>query len=121
MANDNKREIISQMGAGLWEEALPKSIWSPLDAWFKRHKGAVVVRIVIFDIEANFKFACHFRCASGGGAVSRVYLPMENAKPATALGVPAELYDLPIYCLPDDTLARASIKKGKSKSKKAKE
>lgn len=120
MAKDNvKKEIIVQMVAGKWEEALPRSIYSPLNSWFKRHnKEKVIVRIVIYDTEADLRFACHFKC-NPGGKVDKIFLPF-NSKPSpiNVLSIPSELYKYPVYCLPDDTLVRAAKKKARTKKLK---
>lgn len=109
------KDIINKMIAGQWEEVLPRTLYGPLNSWFKKHKDqTLIIRIVIWDPILKFRFACHFVCDYLGD-VQRVFLPTENSDASKALGLPGEVYDCPVYCLPNDTFKKALQKKKKSK------
>lgn len=113
-------KVLDQMVRGDWKGALPKPIFKNVNSWFERHLDEdVIIRIVFWDSVKNCRFACHLLC-NPGGKTKRIFMPAKKYYDIPSeflLSVPEELYNLPLFCLPNDTIEKAVKKKKRSKAK----
>ena len=114
-------KVLDQMAHGNWKDALPQPIYRSINSWFVRHgEEDVVIRIIFWDRLKNCRHACHLLCEPGTRKTKEVFMPdrkyYDNCDEAL-LSVPPKLYNLPLFCLPNDTIEKAVRKKRRSNAK----
>lgn len=114
-------KVLDQMANGNWKDALPQPLFKNINSWFSRHSDEdVVIRIVFWDAIKNCRHACYLVCGPDGRTTKEIVMPArqhyDNPSPAL-LSVPDHLYNLPIFCLPNDTIKKALRKKKRSNAR----
>jgi len=105
-------EILARLLEGEWQLLLPKNIFIDLSQWFQRQSKnkELAVRFVC-QAPKGQKFAVYFLCAPKivNGKVKLTDLKYgETNHP---LAVPPSVYELPLYCMPEDLYSKILGKK----------
>jgi len=110
----HKDEILVQLLAGEWQLLFPKNLYTDLVRWFQRHQKTkeVVVRFIC-QAPKDQKFAVYFLCSPEiqGNKVS--IQDLKYGESSYPLVIPPQVYELPLYCMPEDLYSKILSKKRK--------
>jgi hypothetical protein len=111
----HKDEILLQLLSGEWQLLFPENLYSNLTEWFQRQqKNKEVVIRFICQAPKDKKFAVYFLC-SPKTVGSRVQInDLKYGEPKYLLAVPPAVYELPLYCTPEDLYSKILSKKRKN-------
>lgn len=109
-----KDEILSQLLDGDWRNLFPAKVYEPLEEWLSRHstKSTVSVRFTFYNpVKEIGKYAVYLVCnpkvKNGKVEVKDLKFSLDSLP----LAMPPVLYELPLYCMPNDLLQKILKKK----------
>ena len=111
-----KDEIFSELLNGDWKSLFPKNIYVSIEEWAKRQDGEnIIFRFTFCQPPNNDRYAVYIICDSDLDQekvrIKELVMPEAEDPP---LGIPPQLYDFPLYCIPKDFLQKV-LKKKKGK------
>jgi hypothetical protein len=110
----HKDEILAQLLEGEWQLLLPKHIYSNLSQWFQRQLKTkeLAVRFVC-QAPKDQKFAVYFLCSPKIANGKVKINDLKFGEDGHLLAVPPQVYELPLYCMPEDLYSKILGKKRK--------
>ena len=112
--NHHKDEILAQLLEGEWSLLFPKNIFGDLASWFQRqHKNKELAIRFVCQAPKEQKFAVYFLCSPQimGGKVQ--INDLNFGVTGQPLAVPPQVYELPLYFMPEDLYSKILGKKRK--------
>jgi hypothetical protein len=110
----HKDEILLQLLAGEWQLLFPKNLYSDLSGWLQRQQKTkeVVVRFVC-QAPKDQKFAVYFLCSPKISGNKVKINDLKYGETKHPLAIPPQVYELPLYCMPEDLYSKILSKKRK--------
>jgi len=110
----HKDEILVQLLGGEWQLLFPKSLYADLSGWFQRQQKAKEVAIrFVCQAPKEQKFAVYFMCSPKISANLVKINDLKYGEPKHPLAIPPQVYEMPLYCMPEDLYNRILSKKRK--------
>lgn len=108
----HKDEILAQLLEGEWQLLLPKSIYSSVADWFQRQPKSkeLAVRFVC-QAPKDQRFAVYFLCSPKISNGKVKILDLKFGEDGYPLAIPPIVYELPLYCMPEDLYSKILGKK----------
>lgn len=112
------KEILKDISQGRWAKAFPRNLYKSVTSWLAtRSEPVAAIRIVFRCSLRKKRFALHLLCSTdisnGKVVVQEICVPPSDfwvGCDERLLAVPENLYEMPIFSMPRDTLKRARRK-----------
>jgi len=111
------KQILKDIGEGNWRKVLPRPLYQQVSGWLSQRKSdTAVIRFVFMESVRKKRFATHIVCSTKLDSAIRIKnihvtpLNLWDSNPELLLAVPEELYGIPIFNMPHDTIKRARRK-----------
>lgn len=111
----HQNEILARLMEGEWKELFPKEHYNALENWFQKHQKSkeLVVRLVCQGAKEQ-KFAVYFICSPKVTNGKVRINDLKEGEVALPLAIPPALYEVPLYCMPEDFYSKMLGKRRKS-------
>lgn len=108
----HKDEILAQLLEGEWQLLLPKSIYSGVADWFQRQSKSKELAIrFVCQAPKDQRFAVYFLCSPKISSGKVKILDLKFGEDGHLLAIPPIVYELPLYCMPEDLYSKILGKK----------